>query len=87
MLASITVVWISAGFLLINMGYFHNDSRYVTRYDKVMNKSVVLYDRTDAYFSHQEAPLRAVSLMTSPVVVIVLGDPIMKAYDVYQVRI
>ena len=61
---------------------FHS-TRYMDQFPVI--SSHVLFEKSATYFTHPQAPLRAYTLLPEAKLIVILHDPIKRAYSWYQV--
>ena len=63
--------------------YTHN--RYMDNFD-YPTKNQLLFEKSATYFTHPFAPYRAAQLLPEAKIIIILHDPVIRAYSWYQVN-
>ena len=49
------------------------------------NSSILLFEKTANYFDSSKAPMRVHALLTDAKIIVILSDPVRRAYSWYQV--
>lgn len=72
--------------LLLSLYNMYSHYRYSSLFPSV-NESVMLFEKSATYFTHPLAPQRIHSFNPKMKIIVILADPIRRAYSWYQVNI